>query len=645
VVRQPRGAEEGGGFLGRGEQATGHKPRDTNVKKDKINKPVKSPTEKKVKSKTEKKATEAAIKEVGDDAPPLAPACVARCEVGAACVARWGEDGVWYRAQVTEVAATQAHVLFLDYGNSAWVGRAEMVGGAEGVPEGEELDQFVQVEGGVDAVVEEQVAEVVKGLEVGQRCLAQFSEDLVWYKAEVLELLPAAYLVLFTDYGNQEEVGEGRVVTAATELPPGAVVDQFVAGLEEEQAIAGEAGDCREVKEEPKEVGRAYTDGEPSLDEEETLEGEEEDKVEEGARCLAVWGEDGVLYRTQLLSWHPCATRADVLFVDYDNVAVVGREAVFRTYTAVPEELRRPELVDQHVITTAGVSLVAAAAAGGGKAAAKLLWTVDGLKGRVELALTTDGRVVAAVCQQEAVRVFGAAGKLVAELAPRRPFQGLSGVAVLGTGHIAALDRRGVQLFTAGLAWEREVEVRGLATPGGLCQAEGSELVLVNRCLRGDRAGVTEPGETDLLYLDSQTGRITRRIEMVDILGDDSVDSACHHITYQAGRLQVVDSGLGLLYTLYQEEGEPQAMMCGGPDTWTLPAGVTTDPRGAAMVADTATGRVHIVSEDWQFVGELATSQPLAGPAALALHPSTGELAVHNTHTGALAMFVLDHTE
>ena len=97
--------------------------------------------------------------------------------------------------------------------------------------------------------------------------------------------------------------------------------------------------------------------------------------------------------------------------------------------------------------------------------------------------------------------------------------------------------------------------------------------------------------------------------------------------------------------TRRQEDGEPQAMMCGGPDTWTLPAGVTTDTSGAAMVADTATGRVHIVSEDWQFVGELATSQPLAGPAALALHPATGQLAVHSTSTGALAMLVLDHIE
>ena len=522
VVRQPRGAGEGRGFLGREEQRAGDKPKDTNVKSDITNKPDK--VEKEVKSRTEKKAKDAGIKEVDDEDSPAV-------ELGALCVARWGEDGVWYRAQVTEVAATQAQVIFLDYGNSAWVGRAEMVGGAEGVPEGEELDQFVQGKGGV---VEEHVAVGAKGLGVGQRCLAQYSEDLLWYNAEVLELLPAACLVLFTDYGNQEEVGEGRVVLAATELPAGAVLDQFVAGPGEE-AVPCAADDCREVKEEPREVGRACTDGEPSLDEEELPEGEE-DKVGEGARCLAVWGEDGVLYRAQLLFWHPCATRADVLFVDYDNVAVVSREAVFRSYAAVPEELRRPELVDQHVNTTAGFSLVAAAAAGGGRVAAKLLWTVAGLEGRVELALTTDSMVVAAICQQEAVRVFGAAGEQVVELAPVRPFQGLSGVAVLDTGHIAALDRRGVQLFAASLAWEREVEVRGLATPGGLCQGEGSELVLVNRCLRGDRAGVTEPGETDLLYVDRQTGRITRRIEMVDILGDDSVDSACHHITYQVAK-------------------------------------------------------------------------------------------------------------
>lgn len=56
--------------------------------------------------------------------------------VGSVCVARWCEDLIWYRAEVTEVLEgnNQIVALFIDYGNSAKVPRADMVtiGGGPG---------------------------------------------------------------------------------------------------------------------------------------------------------------------------------------------------------------------------------------------------------------------------------------------------------------------------------------------------------------------------------------------------------------------------------------------------------------------------------------------------------------------------------
>lgn len=45
------------------------------------------------------------------------------------------------------------------------------------------------------------------GPKVGQVCAAQYSEDNVWYRAEVVKVLPTVAEVQFVDYGNMERVG------------------------------------------------------------------------------------------------------------------------------------------------------------------------------------------------------------------------------------------------------------------------------------------------------------------------------------------------------------------------------------------------------------------------------------------------------
>ena len=38
-----------------------------------------------------------------------------------------------------------------------------------------------------------------------------------------------------------------------------------------------------------------------------------------------------------------------------------------------------------------------------------------------------------------------------------------------------------------------------------------------------------------------------------------------------------MDSGLSQLYTLYEEDGEPQAMLCGSREQWERPSGIVVD--------------------------------------------------------------------
>ena len=73
-------------------------------------------------------------------------------KVGNRCIAKWEEDGVWYRAEVKEVQQNRVLVLFIDYGNSATV--SEVVNLFLEIPESDKYDEKVMLPlyGGSDGV-------------------------------------------------------------------------------------------------------------------------------------------------------------------------------------------------------------------------------------------------------------------------------------------------------------------------------------------------------------------------------------------------------------------------------------------------------------------------------------------------------------
>ena len=64
-------------------------------------------------------------------------------KVGSRCIARWGENGIWYRAEVKEIQRDGVLVLFIDYGNSATV--SEVVNLFLEIPESDEYDEKVKL--------------------------------------------------------------------------------------------------------------------------------------------------------------------------------------------------------------------------------------------------------------------------------------------------------------------------------------------------------------------------------------------------------------------------------------------------------------------------------------------------------------------
>ena len=105
----------------------------------------------------------------------------------------------------------------------------------------------------------------------------------------------------------------------------------------------------------------------------------------------------------------------------------------------------------------------------------------------------------------------------------------------------------------------------------------------------------------------------------------------------------MVDSGLTQLYTLYDEDDEPQAMLCGSRDQWEQPTGIAVDADGTLLVADSGTSRLLTVSSKWIFTGQLVADPqcPFDNPEAVALNPLTREMVVYNEGSKEIAKYIL----
>ena len=106
---------------------------------------------------------------------------------------------------------------------------------------------------------------------------------------------------------------------------------------------------------------------------------------------------------------------------------------------------------------------------------------------------------------------------------------------------------------------------------------------------------------------------------MEDILEDETGSSSCCHMAVQDSRLHVSDPGLGRVYTLYQEGGEGQAMVCGGPEQWLGPEGVAGDGLGGLLVVDSGNHRVVQLDEDGGVVGLLGLDGQVVRPGVMAV--------------------------
>ena len=83
----------------------------------------------------------------------------------------------------------------------------------------------------------------------------------------------------------------------------------------------------------------------------------------------------------------------------------------------------------------------------------------------------------------------------------------------------------------------------GLATDGK------GKLFTINTNHFGNKAIMTEKGETDIFSFDIATGELKKRIELSDVIpSDQKCNSKCRFLAYKRSRLHIVDLGINCIY-------------------------------------------------------------------------------------------------
>ena len=157
--------------------------------------------------------------------------------IGDSVYAKWDEDQVWYRADVTGLDTDSYAVIFTDYGNSAQVKLEEVVKKRKHIPKDAMVDEFVKQQTN-DSDTKEKSVEPLQMKEgpkfsKGDTVIAKWSEDDTWYRAEITDIEAESCVVTFIDYGNSDAVMKTKIVTKKSDIPQDDLIDENVT---EEQA-------------------------------------------------------------------------------------------------------------------------------------------------------------------------------------------------------------------------------------------------------------------------------------------------------------------------------------------------------------------------------------------------------------------------
>merc|ERR1719450_508150 len=262
--------------------------------------------------------------------------------VGSTVVAKWSEDEVWYNAKVQSINNEVYEVLFIDYGNSAHVKLEHVLKSALDIPTTDCIDEYVEIN-----VEDSQplVLDHPSQWPNGSVCIAQWSEDNIWYNAVVESMLDTRdYKVTFTDYGNSAIVAPDKIVATAGDVPTDDV--EFI---DENVKV-----DIKEVNE-PQHKSKVIDVDDPPIpaciDDPVTLKEVDDSnssisELSSGSVCFVCWPEDNVWYNA-VIEKRESNGMFLVTFMDYGNQDTVTPDKIILKVDDIPPD--QQDMVDENV--------------------------------------------------------------------------------------------------------------------------------------------------------------------------------------------------------------------------------------------------------------------------------------------------------
>jgi len=222
-------------------------------------------------------------------------------------------------------------------------------------------------------------------IEVGTQCVAKWSEDRVWYRAEVLENRNGQFKVLFLDYGNEDDLGADSILPCGNAIPSNEEVDENVPLTDlnvipgSKPALSGTNVDVGKVTAEldlNSATQKVTAGGDFEVHQnaklktsnslhkkvvEDTICGDAVQlapqpqfshgtTIEVGSECVAKWSEDKVWYRAEVLENTEGQFR--VLFVDYGNEDVISPNCILPCASQIPAKEDMDENITKGLATS-----------------------------------------------------------------------------------------------------------------------------------------------------------------------------------------------------------------------------------------------------------------------------------------------------
>ena len=180
----------------------------------------------------------------------------------------------------------------------------------------------------------------------------------------------------------------------------------------------------------------------------------------------------------------------------------------------------------------------------------------------VSLAIAKDEVLV--ISQGDVLR-FSKQGEARGRLNSPQPLKHPSDILHLSSGRLAVAHAEGVTFFSQGGEFLRNLGKVGVSCYGLAEDGEGHLLTIcVN--MRSEKAGLTDPGMTDVLFIDTSKDKVVKRIELVDVIQEEErmetkcrfdPKAACYYFTsdyrsiaYYNGKIFVGDQGKNRIFVL-----------------------------------------------------------------------------------------------